>query len=212
MGGQVAEKTLDGGQRLLIGVDHHVGQPGDFSMHAPAAEFFAIGRLADRHRGDFRARNSQQCAFAHHCEIRQTRIPARRTETRAEHGADPRRLATAAVLLSILTAAGHGARAHCILHALARRLAKEDQRHAVAGGAFLHVGDLARIDPRGRRAFDCHVVGHHGDPARIDAAKAGDLAIGGRAIPIFGAGGVGEHADLTERLRVQQTLQPLTGV
>ncbi|MNT11657.1 hypothetical protein D3C72_1465490 [compost metagenome] len=212
MRGQVAEKTPDGAQRFLVIVHNHVGQPGDFSMHAPATEFFGIRTLADGHRGDFWAGNSEHCAFAHHGEIRQARIPARRTEARPEHCADPRRLAPPAVLLGILAATGHAARTHRILHALARRFAEENQRHAVAGGAFLHVGDLARIDPRGRRAFDRHVVGHHGDTARVDAAKAGDLAVGGGAVAILGAGGVGQHADLAERLRVEQTLQPLTGV
>ena len=74
----------------------------------------------------------------------------------------------------------HAARAHVVGHARAGGLAEEDERQAALRGHALHVRDLAAVGRAARGAHHGEVVGDDGDLAAVDAAEAGDLAVGRR--------------------------------
>ena len=81
----------------------------------------------------------------------------------------------------------HAARAHVVGHARAGGLAEEHERQPALRGDALHVRDLAAVGGRRRGAHHREVVGDDGDIAAVDAAEAGDLAVGGRAVAILEA-------------------------
>ena len=79
------------------------------------------------------------------------------------------------------------------------------QRHATLGGGALHMGDLLAVGGAGRSPHDGEVVDDEGDVAAVDAGIAGDLAVGGRLVAVFG-----ENAGGSRRVRFSTKLPSST--
>ena len=179
MARHIGEKTLERGEHLLLGIDDLVDEPGDFGVHAPAAEFFEIDFSAERHFYEARTRHCHGGALLHHGEIREAGQPRGRAERRADDGHRERRFARAPELRVVVAQQhAHAARTHRIGQPRAGRFTDDDKRHAALGRRALHMADFLAVGSAGRSAFDGEVVDDDGDIAAVDAREAGDLAVG----------------------------------
>ena len=79
--------VLIAADRLLVGVDHQVGEARHLGVHAPAADLLGSTSSPDRQRGEQRARHRQHRALAHHAEV--ARAPRTRSTSRRRGRASP---------------------------------------------------------------------------------------------------------------------------
>ena len=115
-------------------------------VHAPAAEFLRLDRLADGDLGHTAACNRHGCAFAHDDDVGEARVPRGRAVATPEQRGEPRSGAVAQVFGGVRAHRGAALCAHAIGETRAGGFTEQDERHAVPCRKLLGMPDLLAVD------------------------------------------------------------------
>ena len=183
------------------------------AVHARAAELLLRDVLADRRAHEVRpGERHRAAALDHRDEVGQAGDVRGARRARAHQRRDLRDHAAHHDLLAEQVAGAGEQRADRLLDPRAGRVEQPDERDPLGQRELAQARDLDLAGHPHRAGHDREVVGADGDHAPVDAAVAGDHAVGRRVAALHRALGevrLGVDAELGERPVVDQQRDPL---